>query len=109
METLRFDEFEKLDLRVGKITKCEDIEGADRLYKITVDIGEERVIVAGIKPYYKREELIGRNIVVVANLEPRKLRGIISRGMLLAAQDKKSGNVVLITVEKDVEPGSKVS
>jgi methionine--tRNA ligase beta chain len=108
METLKFSEFMKLDLRVGKIKECEDIEGADKLYRITVDIGEERVIVAGIKPYYRKEDLIGKNIVVVANLEPRKLRGITSYGMLLAAQDRSTGNVVLLTVEKEVEAGSKV-
>lgn len=109
MEFIKFEDFQRLDLRVGEIKGCEEIEGADRLYKIKVDIGEERVIVAGIKPYYKIDELLGKKIVVIANLEPRRIKGILSHGMLLAATDEDTKNVVLLTVDKDVRPGSKVS
>ncbi|MCX7856608.1 MAG: methionine--tRNA ligase subunit beta [Deltaproteobacteria bacterium] len=109
MDIVKFEDFQRLDLRVGQIKNCEEIEGAERLYKITVDIGEERIIVAGIKPYYKKEELIGKKIVVIANLEPRKIKGILSRGMLLAAVDKKTNEVVLLTIDKNVEVGSKIS
>lgn len=109
MQTIKFEDFQKIDLRVGKIKNCEDVEGADKLYKITVDIGEERTIVAGIKPYYRKDELIGKRIVVVVNLEPRKVRGIVSEGMLLAAIDKSTNDVVILTVDKNVEAGSKIS
>ncbi|MCS7280160.1 MAG: methionine--tRNA ligase subunit beta [Desulfobacterota bacterium] len=109
MDYVSFDEFKRLDLRVGKIVMCEEIKGSDRLYKITVDIGEERVIVAGIKPYYKKEELIGKTIVVLKNLEPKRLRGVLSEGMLLAALDEEKSIVSILTVDREVPPGTKVS
>lgn len=109
MENITYEEFQRMDLRVAEIKACEDIQGADKLYKLTIDMGEERVIVAGIKKYYTKDELIGKKIVVVANLEPRKLRGILSHGMLLAATDSTKDMVVLLTPDKDVSNGSKVS
>ena len=85
---INFDEFMKIDLRVAKVINAEDIPEADKLIKVTVDLGnEERTIFAGIKGFYNPEELIGKNIVVVANLEPRKMRFGVSEGMLLAAGD----------------------
>ena len=100
-----FDEFMKVDLRVAKITDAENVEEADKLIKITVDLGnEQRTIFAGIKGLYEVENLIGRNIVVVANLEPRKMRFGVSEGMLLAAGDDKNG-VFLVAPDTGASPG----
>jgi len=109
MDNITFDDFLKVDLRVAEIKVCEDVEGADKLYKLTIDIGEERTIVAGIKLYYSKEELVGKKIAVVANLEPRKLRGILSHGMLLAASNEDKSSVVLLTLDKDIPNGSRIS
>ena len=109
MENISFDDFIKIDLRVAEIKACEDIEGADKLYKLTIDMGEERLIVAGIKQYYSKEELVGKKIAVVANLEPRKLRGIMSHGMLLAASNEDKSSVVLLTPDRAIPNGSKIS
>jgi methionyl-tRNA synthetase len=109
MDNISFDDFLKVDLRVAEIKACEDVEGADKLYKLTIDIGEERTIVAGVKLYYAKEELVGKKIAVVANLEPRKLRGILSHGMLLAASNEDKSSVVLLTLDKDIPNGSRIS
>jgi methionyl-tRNA synthetase len=109
MDNITFDDFIKIDLRVAEIKACEDIDGADKLYKLTIDMGEERLIVAGIKQYYTKEELTGKKIAVVANLEPRKLRGIMSHGMLLAASNEDKSSVVLLTLDKAIPNGSKIS
>ncbi len=109
MDNITFDDFVKVDLKVAEIKACEDIEGADKLYKLTIDMGEERTIAAGIKQYYSKEELIGKKIAVVANLEPRKLRGIMSHGMLLAASSDDRSSIVLLTLDKDIPNGSKIS
>ncbi|MFW3146398.1 MAG: methionine--tRNA ligase [Thermoplasmatota archaeon] len=108
MEKVSFDEFMKLDLRVGRIIEVEDHPNADKLYIIKVDIGEKepRTIVAGIKKHYSKEEMKGQNIIIVSNLEPAKLRGVESNGMLLAAES--GDNVVLLTTYKDADPGSKI-
>jgi len=106
-----FSDWEKLDLRVAQIKKVEDIEGADKLYKLTIDVGElgERVICAGMKPYYAKEKLKDKKIIIVANLEPRTLRGIESKGMLLAAGRKEENKCVLLTPDADISNGSKIS
>jgi len=109
MENITFDDFLKIDLRVAEIKACEDIQGADKLYKLTIDLGETRDIVAGIKQYYTKEELIGQKIVIVANLEPKKLRGILSHGMLLAASSEDKSSVVLLTLDRDIPNGSRIS
>lgn len=112
MENIKFSEWQKLDLRVAKILKVEDIEGTDNLYKIEVDLGKElgkRIICAGIKKYYKKEELKNKKIILFTNLEPKIIRGIKSEGMLLAAVEEENNKVVLITPEKDIELGSRVS
>lgn len=109
MENITFDNFKNMDLRVAEIRSCEDIEGADKIYKLTIDIGEERTIVAGIKQFYTKDELIGKKIVVVSNLEPRMLKGIASHGMLLAASTSDRSSLTLVTVDKDIPNGSKVS
>ncbi len=106
-EEITFDEFGKTELRVAKILTAERIEGANKLYKITVDLGyEQRTVVSGLVPYYKEDELIGKKVVLVANLKPAKLRGIESRGMILAAGE--GDNVKLVTVDGDMELGALV-
>ena len=110
-EILGFSDWEKLDLRVAQIKKVEEIEKADKLYKLTLDVGElgERIICAGIKQYYSKEELNDKKIIFFSNLKPRTMRGIESQGMLLAAGSKEKDTCVLISPEKDVEVGSKIS
>lgn len=109
---ITIDDFAKIQLRVGKIVEAEKVEKADKLLKFSVQIGEEtRTIVSGIAKYYTPEEMIGKNVVVVFNLKPAKLRGIESQGMLLCACDKLedgSENVVLVCPEKSVKSGSVV-
>jgi methionyl-tRNA synthetase len=100
-------DFAMADLRIAKVTAAEKVEGADKLLKLIIDLGyEQRQIVAGIALHYSPEELIGKNIVVVANLKPAKLRGIESNGMLLAATDENT--ISILTPLRDVAAGSKV-
>lgn len=102
---ISLDEFKKLDLRVGKIVKAEPIAGADKLLRLEVDIGSEtRELVAGLAQYYTPEQLIGRQIVILANLKPRVLKGVESQGMLLAAD--VNGEPVLLWPDREVPPGS---
>lgn len=106
-EYISIEEFKKIDLRVGKVLAAEDVPGTDKLLKITVDFNSEtRTLVAGIKKHYSPEELIGKNIVVVFNLEPAKIRGIKSQGMLLAASDNEK--VVLLTTDRKIDAGSRI-
>lgn len=110
MTEVEFSDWEKLDLRVAEIKKVEEIKGADKLYKLTLNVGElgERIICAGIKPYYTKEELKGKKIIYFSNLKPRILKGIESQGMLLAASTSGHEKVVLISPEKDIEVGSRI-
>ncbi|OQY39847.1 methionine--tRNA ligase subunit beta, partial [Candidatus Atribacteria bacterium 4572_76] len=104
---ISYDEFKKINLRVGKVVSAEEVMGTDKLLKLEVALGKEkRTIVAGVRKHYSAEEILGKKIVVVTNLQPVKLRGIESQGMLLAAVDKD--NVVLLTVDKDITEGSKI-
>ena len=107
---INFEDFEKVDLRVGEIVDAEEIEGADKLLKLRVDLGEDskRTICAGIKEYYSADELLGKKIIVVANLASRKMRGIESQGMLLAASTDEHEKVVLISPESEIENGAKI-
>ncbi|MEK6841556.1 MAG: hypothetical protein AABX91_00195 [Nanoarchaeota archaeon] len=111
-ETIKFSDWQKLDIRAGKILKVEDIEGADKLYKLSVDLGKElgkRTVVAGIKPHYKKEELKGKTCTIFTNLEPRKIKGIESQGMLLAGvSEDEDGKETVKILETEAEPGSKV-
>lgn len=108
-EKISIEDFSKIDLRVGKIVKAEHVPKSKNLLKLTIDIGggNLKTAVAGIAKYYRAEELEGQNIVVVTNLKPRKIFGIESEVMILAAQDGEK--VVFIQPEKPVSPGSKVS
>lgn len=104
---INIEDFGKLDLRVARILEASEIEGADRLLKLRIDLGGEiRQLVAGIKSTYPPDTLVGKLIVVVANLKPAKLRGVESQGMLLAASTDEGP--VLATFEKEVAPGSRV-
>ena len=105
---ISFNDFKRIELRVGEVISVESVPNADKLYVLQVDIGGKQVqLVAGLRPFYKEDEIKGKKIVVVANLEPAKIRGLDSDGMLLAA----SGNedVSLLTVDKDIPVGSVIS
>ncbi|VVC01850.1 Methionine--tRNA ligase [uncultured archaeon] len=105
---ITFEEFMKLELKVGTILSAEKVPGADKLYKLTVDTGtEQRALVAGVAQQYSIEPLVGRQIVVVANLAPRSLRGITSQGMLLAAEGE-AGAIAILSPDKRVPNGAKV-
>ncbi len=125
LPNIDFEHFSKIDLRVATVKACEAHPNADKLLKVTLDDGtpEGRQVCAGIKAWYDPESLVGKQVVVVANLEPRKLRGEISQGMILAASDLKDTppadaegkpgpeerDVVVVTVDQQVAPGSRVS
>jgi len=107
--TIVYDDFAKMDLRVGTIVSAEKVEKADKLLKLGIDLGyEQRTIVSGIALHYKPEEIIGRRVVVVANLAPRKMKGIESNGMILMAEDG-SGGLHFVHAGEKAEPGSAVS
>jgi len=104
---ISFNEFKKMELKVGEVVDVQDHPNADKLIVMKVNLGgEERQMVAGLKPWYTAEQLKGKKIVVVANLEPAVLRGEKSEGMLLAAQD--GDDVVILVPERDVKPGSPI-
>ena len=103
---ISFEEFKQLDLRVGTITKAEPIPKSKKLIKLTVDVGEERTVVAGVAGHYEAEDLQGRQVVLVVNLEPAKLMGVESQGMVLAAED--DSGVHLLTPDVATSPGSTV-
>ncbi|MGH7833914.1 MAG: methionine--tRNA ligase subunit beta [Candidatus Binatia bacterium] len=105
---ITIDEFRRLELKIGTVKSAEPHPNADRLLVLRVDLGsEERQILAGIRAHYLAEDLVGKQIVVVANLEPAKLRGMESQGMLLAASD--NDRVIILTTEKPVTAGARVS
>lgn len=106
-ELISYEDFQKLDIRVALVEKVEKVPKADKLYKLTVSLGaEKRTLVAGLAQLYKADELVGKRIIILANLEPRKLRGIMSEGMLLAADDEDT--VSILVPDKDISPGSKI-
>lgn len=125
LPNIPYELFAKLDLRVATVVRAEPHPNADKLLKLTLDDGTPggRQVCAGIKAWYAPEQLVGRQVVIVANLEPRMLRGEVSQGMVLAASDLREGaasaadakpgvdlrDVIVVTVEKPVKPGSKVS
>jgi methionyl-tRNA synthetase len=102
------DDFRKVDLRVAEVLSAEKVEGADKLLKLQVDVGhnEKRQIVAGIAEHYAPDDLIGKKVILVANLQPAKIRGIDSYGMLLAAVSKN--DVAVVTLDKDAPLGARV-
>ncbi|MBS7645017.1 MAG: methionine--tRNA ligase subunit beta [Candidatus Bathyarchaeia archaeon] len=101
-------EFQSLDLRIGTITGVEPVKGSKKLYKIKVDLGGlgERQTVAGLVPYYKADELVGKKIVFLTNLKPARLAGELSEGMILAAEN--NGKVSLLTIDREIPEGSRI-
>ena len=107
MLMIPYEEFAKLDLRIGKVLLAERVQGSEKLLRLEVDLGaEKRQLVAGIGKRYAPEEVVGKKIVVLTNLEPRKMMGLESQGMLLAAWE--DNEVVLLTVDKEIKEGVKV-
>jgi len=97
-EEIEFDDFEKLDLRVAKVLECEEVPKANKLLKFKLKVGnEERVILSGIKKYYSPEDLVGKNVLIIANLKPRKIMGIESKGMILSAVDDNEDKLTVTT------------
>jgi methionyl-tRNA synthetase len=104
-----YDDFAKLDLKVGTIVSAEKVQKADKLLKLEVDLGfEKRIVVSGIALHFKPEEIVGKQVVVVANLAPRKMRGIESNGMILMAEDK-AGKLYFVNPDAVIDAGSGVS
>lgn len=107
--TIQYDDFAKLDLRIATVVECRPHENADKLLVLQIDLGgERRQICAGLRQAYQPEELVGKQIVVVANLAPRQMRGEPSQGMLLAASDT-DGRIIVISPSQPVSAGAKVS
>lgn len=107
MDPITYDDFRKVDLKIGKILAAEEVPGAEKLLKLKVDLGaEQRQLVAGIKKQYAAADLIGKEVVIVANLAPRMIMGVESQGMLLAASDE--AGPVILKPERDVPPGAGV-
>ena len=105
---INLEDFQKLDLRVARIIEARPVEGSNKLLKLDLDLGgEKRQIVSGIARSYDPEDLVGKEIVVIANLEPRQILGLESQGMLLATGEKDNG-IIFLVPEKEVEPGSKI-
>jgi methionine--tRNA ligase beta chain len=108
--TIQYDDFAKLELRVATVVECAPHPNADKLLVLQIDLGgQRRQICAGLRQHYQPEQLVGKQIVVVANLAPRQMRGQVSQGMLLAASDAASGKVIVISPSDAVPAGSKVS
>jgi methionine--tRNA ligase beta chain len=107
---IQYDDFAKIQLRVGTVLECKSHPNADKLLVLQVDLGDEkRQICAGLKQHYQPEQLVGKQVILVANLAARQMRGEISQGMLLAATDPQTGRVIVVTPSEHVAPGSKVS
>jgi methionyl-tRNA synthetase len=106
-DAISIDEFRKLDIRVGEVLEAKRIPGTDKLIEAKVDVGEVRTIITGLVPHYQPEDLVGKRIIVLTNLEPRRVRGVDSNGMLLAAE--WGGEIGLLTVDKDAPRGARIT
>ncbi|MDO8481112.1 MAG: methionine--tRNA ligase subunit beta [Nanoarchaeota archaeon] len=110
MELISYGDFEKLEMRVGRVLSAERIPKTEKLYKLQVDLGEKKVqIVSSLVPYYSEQELLGKSIVVLANLQPTKFGGERSEGMLLCAETEDGKTCVLLTTEKEIPVGVRVT
>jgi methionine--tRNA ligase beta chain len=108
--SINYDDFAKIELRVATVVECKAHPNADKLLVLQVDLGtERRQLCAGLRQHYQPEQLVGKQIIVVANLAARQMRGEISNGMLLAATDPATGRVIVVSPSENVAPGSKVS
>ncbi|MFQ5887583.1 MAG: methionine--tRNA ligase [Candidatus Hydrothermarchaeales archaeon] len=103
---VNIQDFEKIDLRVGEIISVEEMEGIENLYTVVVDIGEKRQIVVRTKPWYFLDQLEGKRVIVITNLNPTNILGVESQGMLLVAEDNRT--ISLLTVDRDIENGTKI-
>lgn len=109
-DVITIDDFAKVKLRVAKVLEAKVHPQADKLLLLKVDLGDEqRQICAGIRAHYQPEDLVGKNVIVVANLAPRSMRGELSQGMLLAASTADRSQVIVLTTERDIAPGSSIS
>lgn len=110
-EKISFEDFTKVELKIGQIKSAEKVEGSEKLVKLQVDLGEEslRQILAGIAQYYTPEELVNKKAIFVANLKPRKMMGLESNGMILAGRDDVTNLLGLLTPDKDLPVGIKLS
>ena len=115
MDKITFEQFKQIEIRMGKVLSCEKVEGADKLLKLQVDLGEfERQIISGIAESYTPEELVGKTLPFIVNLEYRKFKGEESQGMLVATTSNVAGagtgadNVILLEPNKEIAPGSEV-
>jgi methionine--tRNA ligase beta chain len=107
-ELVKFEEFDRMDLRVGKIVSAERVEGSDKLLKMQIDLGEEkRQVVAGIGKKYEPGELLDKSVAVIINLEPREMMGLKSEAMILAVKDEN--NLSVLAPDKEIVPGSRIS
>lgn len=105
---ISFEEFQNIDLKIAKVISALRIEESEKLLKVEIELGEEkRIIIAGIAKYYSPEELIGKNVVVAANLEPRTILGMESQGMILAVKDEDKLSVLV--PDKEVKSGLKIT
>ena len=105
-EEISYDDFMKVDLRLAKVLACEEVKKSKKLLKLTLDVGgEERTVVSGIKKWYAPQDLVGKTVVLVANLKPATLCGVESRGMVLAVSDPADENLALITPSADMPSG----
>ncbi len=108
MDHITIDEFRKLDIRVGEVLAATRVPGTDKLMEVQVDIGSEvRRLITGLFPLYQPQDLVGRRIIVLANLQPRRVRGVESNGMLLAAEWE--GEIGLLTVDKAAPKGARIT
>jgi methionyl-tRNA synthetase len=108
--TIQYDDFAKIHLRVATVLECTPHPNADKLLLLKIDLGDEqRQLCAGLKQHYTPESLVGKQVIVVANLAPRTMRGQVSQGMLLAATDAEGGRVIVLNPAEPVPAGSKVS
>ena len=108
--TITFDDFAKIELRTGRVIEASDHPNADKLIVLKVDLGDEqRQICAGLRGFYTADELVGRDLVIVANLAPRMMRGLESQGMLLAASSSDHSRVIVVSPESPIDAGSSVS
>jgi len=107
-DNIEFEDFQKMDVRVGTVLSCERVPKANKLLQFLIDDGlEKRTIVSGIAKFYKPKELVGKQVCFVANLAPRKLKGIVSEGMILSAENP-DGSLSVIVSDREVKPGSEV-
>lgn len=111
MDEITFDEWKKLKMKVGKVVEVERVPKTDKLYKLQVDVGEEkpRQVVTSLVPFYTEEEIMGQRIVVLVNLAPTKFAGEVSEAMLLCAEKDDESECILLTTEKDIDIGTPIT